>query len=279
VAWRLLVEEGLVRQDLGQGGCAGPGNGPFNMGVDEALLATAVQTGTASLRFYSWDGPWLSLGYAQTVDPRQRLQEAGVGFVRRVTGGRAVLHGADLTYSIAAPDGLLPEGVRESYGAVAGALLEALADLGADVRRSASDSRAAGPGVFDCFAQPAADEICVDGRKLSGSAQRRVGGGFLQHGSIRMRPDPAEAVAAVVPGGGGLGGTSLEECGYTFSERDLVEASVRAFEGLLGCRLEPGELTDREQNQARSRAAEPPNSKGAGSHLWDAGSARIPLKS
>ena len=91
LAWRLIED--------------GPGSGGWNMGVDEALLASAV-AGRATLRLYSWDGPWLSLGYGQPSrgDLRSACLEAGVGMVRRVTGGRAVLHGSDLTYAIAAPE-------------------------------------------------------------------------------------------------------------------------------------------------------------------------------
>ena len=76
------------------------------MGVDEALLASAVHTGRPSLRFYRWQGPWLSLGYGQSLSEvrAERCRAAGVGWVRRVTGGLAVLHGADLTYTVAAPE-------------------------------------------------------------------------------------------------------------------------------------------------------------------------------
>ena len=108
--WRLLALEAGM-QAPGRGGPAGPSSssGPFNMGLDEALLRTAVGTGVPCLRFYTWEGPWLSLGYAQPLEAERRaaLAGAGVGFVRRVTGGKAVLHGADLTYSVAAPDGVL----------------------------------------------------------------------------------------------------------------------------------------------------------------------------
>jgi len=78
--------------------------GPWNMGVDEALLETAIAEGRPALRLYRWEGPWLSLGYGQTFDAAQReaCAAAGVGVVRRVTGGRAVLHGGDLTYAVAA---------------------------------------------------------------------------------------------------------------------------------------------------------------------------------
>ena len=116
--WRLLLD--------------GAAPGPFNMGVDEALLASAIRDGTPSLRFYAWQGSWLSLGYAQVLDAAQasRLRAAGVGWVRRVTGGRAVLHGSDLTYSMAAREDALPSGVRASYTVVADALLGALRSLG-----------------------------------------------------------------------------------------------------------------------------------------------------
>lgn len=266
-AWRLLVFEGP--EDHRGPACPGaPFPGPFNMGVDEALLASAIASGVPSLRFYTWDGPWLSLGYAQPFDTprRQGLEAAGVGVVRRVTGGRAVLHGADLTYSVAAPEGVLPDGVRESYGWIADALLAALADLGVAATRSAPGARAPGPGVFDCFAEPAADEICLDGRKLSGSAQRRAGGGFLQHGSIRLRPDPTEAVVAVAGPDRALGGTSLAEAGHPVTPGRLAEACAAAFAQQLGVRLEPGRLTPEELRRARERGLEPAR----GSHLRDA---------
>ena len=112
--------------------------------------------------------------------------EAGVGVVRRATGGLAVLHGADLTYAVAAPEALLPAGLRPTYEALGAALLAALRVLGVDAQRSAAASAGAGPGGFDCFAEPVADELCVGGRKLVGSAQRRGAGGVLQHGSLRL---------------------------------------------------------------------------------------------
>lgn len=237
----------------------GSAPGPFNMGVDEVLLASAIETGRASLRFYGWQGPWLSLGYGQSFDDERRaaLERAGVGWVRRVTGGRAVLHGRDLTYSIAAPESALAPGLRASYGVVADALLAALASLGVSATRSPAASRAPASSVFDCFERPAADEICLGGRKLSGSAQRRVGGALLQHGSIRLGPDPAAAVAAVAPGSAGLGGTSLAEEGFSISRRDLEAACIRSFERWLGARLETCALDPEQLARARSRGAEP----------------------
>jgi lipoate-protein ligase A len=272
VRWRLLA---LCESGSEAGGGDLPG--PLNMGLDEVLLRGAVATGVPCLRFYTWDGPWLSVGYAQPFDASRlpALAAAGVGFVRRVTGGKAVLHGSDLTYSVAAPNGVLPDGVRESYEAIADALLAALGSLGVAATRSGEGARAPGPGVFDCFEAPAADEICLAGRKLSGSAQRRVGGGFLQHGSIRLRPDPPSAVAAVVPSGRGLGGTSLEEAGRPVSAAILAEACRAAFEDRFGARFEPDRISPPELREARRRGPHPR----PGSHLWDATGARIPPES
>jgi len=237
-------------------------SGPFNMGADEALFETAISSGVPSLRFYTWNGPWLSVGYAQQLAPDriEHLEEAGVGFVRRITGGRAVLHGADLTYSIAAPEGVLPPGVRASYAVVADALLEALEAVGVSAIRSDAGSRAPDASVFDCFERPAADEICVAGRKLSGSAQRRVEGALLQHGSIRLAPDPSSAVAAVAPGGG-LAGTSLEEEGFAIGREALEAACVEAFQALLGATFSASELAPAELSRARARQDSPSGSR------------------
>jgi lipoate-protein ligase A len=239
------------------------------MGVDEALLASAVRTGCPSLRFYRWEGPWLSLGYGQIFD-RERIEacgRAGVGVVRRVTGGRAVLHGSDLTYALAAREGQLPAGLRASYELVAGVLLSALGVLGVEAvaspfphRRETFQNRfeinpmRAGSrlprGDFDCFSRPAGREICVGGRKLAGSAQRRAKGGILQHGSIRLAPDPPEARRASSLSGAGA--TSLMELGVNSAPEVLQAACVEAFEQALGS-LEVGVLTAEDLAEADER--------------------------
>jgi lipoate-protein ligase A len=227
------------------------------MGVDEALLATAQREGVATLRFYTWTGPWLSLGYTQrqSLEEQETHRRAGVGCVRRSTGGRAVLHGADLTYAIAAPEGRLPPGLRDSYSFVADALLAALASLGVPAERSDPKASAPERTVFDCFERPAADELCIGARKFCGSAQRRAHGALLQHGSIRLEADPPAAVHAVAPGG--LGGTSLSEEGHGVTSAALIEACTEAFRTALGEALEPGGLTASEEEAAGRRGAEP----------------------
>jgi lipoate-protein ligase A len=239
------------------------------MGVDEALLASAVRTGRPSLRFYRWQGPWLSLGYGQVLD-RGRIEacgRAGVGVVRRVTGGRAVLHGSDLSYSLTAREDQLPAGLTASYELVAGILIGALEALGVEAvaspfprgreafqqRFQIDPKRAVGRserGDFDCFARPAGGEICVGGRKLAGSAQRRAKGGILQHGSIRLAPDPLEARRASSLSGAGA--TSLTELGANSDPEVLQAACVEAFAQALGG-LEVGALTAEDRAGADER--------------------------
>ena len=234
----------------------GAAHGAFNMGVDEALLGSAVE-GIATLRFYGWEGHWLSLGYAQRLDPRRiaACRDAGVGIVRRVTGGRAVLHGSDLTYCLAAPETALPEGLGGSYRLVADALIAGLQSLGVAAVRTAATRGTAGSSELDCFAAPAEDEICVRGRKLAGSAQRRTRGGVLQHGSIRLAPDPPTVTRAVgfAPGVA----TSLAELGMRVQREELQEALKAAFRKALGSALEECVLSASERRSAERRVEMP----------------------
>jgi lipoate-protein ligase A len=227
------------------------------MGVDEALLRSASAGGIPALRFYRWRGPWLSLGYAQADDPARdaRCAGAGVGVVRRCTGGRAVLHGSDLTYALAAPASALPAGLRASYALVGEALGAGLRALGVAVERSAPAEGTAAQTAFDCFARPAAEELCAGGAKLVGSAQRRAGGGVLQHGSLRVAPDPPEARRA--SGLAATGATSLRELGLAPTDEALRDALALGFEAVFGVRLERSGLAPEERRFAARRGRNP----------------------
>jgi len=235
------------------------------MGLDEALLRSSC-AGAATLRLYMWDGPWLSLGYGQGADALriERCGAVGVGLVRRATGGAAVLHGADLTYAVAAPASELPADLSGAYRLVSGALVEALRGVGVDAWPSPGSRLARVPGrPFDCFLQPAADEICagpLPNRKLVGSAQRRVGGAILQHGSIRLAPDPPSAVWAA--GLSHRAATSLAELGCSADKEEEVGSRLaRALAGCLGLPLELDEASPAEREYAlarmRSHASDP----------------------
>lgn len=240
-AWRFLLD--------------GAAPGFWNMGVDEALLATAAAGGPPTVRLYGWEGPWLSLGYAQraTDERAAACHGAGAGMVRRATGGRAVLHGQDLTYAVAASEASLPHGLRETYALLAEAIGAGLARLGVSAQRA--PARHGDGAGFDCFAVPAGDELCVGGLKLVGSAQLRAGGAVLQHGSLRMAPDPEGVRQAA--GLGGPGATSLAELCCPASREEVQEALRRGFAGALGTALRPGRLTPGEREQAQKRGAEP----------------------
>jgi lipoyl(octanoyl) transferase len=162
------------------------------MAVDEALMARARSTGEWVLRVYSWSAPTLSIGRHQRAcaayDPRS-LADAGVGVVRRPTGGRAILHDREVTYSVTAP-AAGAGALGESYDRINRLLVEGLRALGADVEIARS-RRARGPDLTPCFELPSPGELVAGGRKLAGSAQWRENGALLQHGSILATGDQA----------------------------------------------------------------------------------------
>jgi len=170
-----------------------PRPGPANMALDHALARTLGE-GEAVLRLYSWSRPTVSFGRnepARDVYPAARSaelsEELGVDFVRRPTGGRAVLHDAELTYAVVAPIRALG-GVREAYRRIHRALAAALRDLGAPVAL-ADDTAVPAVDAGPCFQEPAGGEVTAAGRKLVGSAQCRIEGASLQHGSIILSGD------------------------------------------------------------------------------------------
>jgi lipoate-protein ligase A len=165
-----------------------------------------------------------------------------------------VLHGGDLTYAVAAQEDALAGGLRESYRRITDVLLRALVSLGLEAKRVDGVGRAPRARVFDCFADPAPEEICAGGRKLLGSAQRRAGGSFLQHGSLRMRPDARDASRAA--GLAAPAAISLAELGYEGDFGSVRAAIVSAAESALEVAFQRSELADSELDAARARCFE-----------------------
>lgn len=182
--------------------------GAVNMDRDRALWRWSETDSAAGvrLRVYGWEPAALSLGFHQAADAvdRAALAAAGVDLVRRPTGGAAVLHVDEITYAVSAPLGTegLGRGVLEIHGAIAEALITALAALGIDARRGGGGT----PRDFACFAAAGGHEITVDGRKLVGSALRRGRRGFVQHGSLLSSPAHLDLVRFV----GGMGASERE---------------------------------------------------------------------
>jgi lipoate-protein ligase A len=179
--WRLILSPALPGAD--------------NMALDEALLeSVSTRQQPPTLRFYRWDPACLSLGHAQPfeqVDPG-RLHAQGWHLVRRTTGGRAILHADELTYSITAPTGhpLLAGGVLGSYRRLSHGLVAGLRLLGVEADTAPElplmEADRSNPV---CFEAPSAHEITSSGRKLIGSAQVRRVAGVLQHGSLPLQGD------------------------------------------------------------------------------------------
>lgn len=179
-----------------------PASGAENMALDEALMSRARETGEWVLRVYSWNQPTISLGRNQSARGRYDLdgiRTRGLAVVRRPTGGRAILHHREVTYSVTAPVADAGE-LRESYARINRLLVAGLASLGVGAEIAAPARRAAAPGMAPCFDEPSGGELTVEGRKLAGSAQWRMDGALLQHGSILIQDDQS-ALAELVVGG------------------------------------------------------------------------------
>jgi lipoate-protein ligase A len=244
--WRLLLDP--------------PAAGAWNMAVDEVLLDGAAAGGAPpTLRFYQWAPPCLSLGYFQpfdVVDVAACLR-LGVDVVRRPTGGRAILHDRELTYSVALPLRLLGDdgAVLPSYHRLSLALERGLKRLGAPVVLTPESAAQPGPDHGPvCFDRPSAHEILLDGRKLVGSAQVRRATAILQHGSILIEPRidrllaclwlPDRPDARIEDGVAGLA-----EVG-DFDPARIAGALADAFAEEFGVRLVPGRLRADERQAA-----------------------------
>jgi lipoyl(octanoyl) transferase len=169
-----------------------------NMALDEALLVMhEAGTTPPTLRVYGWCQPTLSLGYAQNAQQEVDLAAChaqGVAVIRRPTGGRAVLHDQEVTYSVVMPlardDG--PHTITEHYRRIGMALAAALQALGLSVHLARPQVRAAStraPASPACFAALSRYELSVVGKKIVGSAQKRAQRALLQHGSIPLWMD------------------------------------------------------------------------------------------
>ena len=218
----------------------------YNMAIDEELLARA-QAGKIApvLRFYGWSPPAVSIGRFQKIGSAidaGACARHGIDIVRRITGGRAVLHNQELTYSIIArlDDPLFPSTVLGTYKVIATGLLAGLKRLGIPAEMVSRGGRHAGLVKKDvkdpaCFSSPSWYEILVNNRKIIGSAQRRLSNAFLQHGSILMDYDAA-LEAEVIPGGcGGDVVTSItRELGRAVPREEVMQAFVQGFSEALG---------------------------------------------
>jgi lipoate-protein ligase A len=218
--------------------------GAWNMALDEALLEASAADGTAFLRIYAWDPHTLSFGRNEPSlrrYDRGAIERRGLPVVRRPTGGRAVWHSREVTYSVAAPCSLFGS-LRTSYIEIHAMLAAALGSLGAVVRLADGRSGTGGAGVGACFASAAGGEVVAEGGgKLVGSAQVRAGGAFLQHGSILLSPE--QDVVSSVTRGVAEPPTAIGLAELVSPERAawsaVAEAIVESAAGLWGIARRP----------------------------------------
>jgi lipoate-protein ligase A len=200
------------------------------MAIDQTLLERAM-AGERWLRLYGWAPGCLSFGRHEPAARRYdagRIADLGLDVVRRPTGGRAVWHGREVTYSIACPGGL--GSLRESYAEIHRMLRDALEGIGVAAElapRAPAQSVDAGA----CFARPAGGELMVGGRKVVGSAQLRQGEALLQHGSILIDDDQSVVGAVTLgPVSPDLAAPLRAIAGTKFGKDDLIAAVAAAAE-------------------------------------------------
>lgn len=221
-----------------------PLDGPTNMACDEALMMRvgALQS-PPTFRLYQWDAPTISLGYFQHyTDYESLLPPAGeLPVVRRLTGGGAILHDLELTYSLTLAVGhpLLVEGPSRLYELAHDAVIETFASLGLLAGRcGCSDDSGAAKGPFFCFQRRHCYDVILGGDKIAGSAQRRTRRAVLQHGSIILANRFAQQPSAVV------------ERPFEDSIRGIRSAMIEAFARISGVSCMSGEWSDEELTAA-----------------------------
>lgn len=245
--WRLLADGAL--------------SGADNMARDLAVLE-AVTAGDAppTVRLYSWTPPCLSLGRHQPEEAADLgfCRREGVDVVRRPTGGRAVLHHLERTYSVAAPLGTppLPRPLQDAYRRLCAGLVRACRALGVDAELTGGEVNLSLPSPrtrVPCFEAPAGGEVVVAGRKLIGSSMRAHDGAILQHGAILLDWDGRLQAGAM-----GLADderlrphvtTFAEQLGAAPPPDELDRALVEGLTAELGIDLVPGELTHGERRR------------------------------
>jgi lipoate-protein ligase A len=243
--WRLLCDEDI--------------EGARNMARDWCLLqGVAAGTSPPTVRLYGWSPPCLSLGRHQSLEATDLAycRRHAVDVVRRPTGGRAVLHHLELTYSVTAAPGRhpLPRGLQQAYRTLCLALVDGCRDLGIAASLTDGDVNLTLPGPrtsVPCFKAPAGGEVVVEGRKLVGSAMRARGGAILQHGSLLLDWDGRlQAGTMALADDRELRPhvtTLAEQLGRIPDRSHLVTVLAHAFERRLQVSLRTGRLSPEER--------------------------------
>ncbi len=232
-----------------------------NMAIDEAIFRAGRQREMSpTLRLYGWESPAVSLGYFQNAEREINCgycHDRGIDIVRRPTGGRAVLHGDDLTYSLVAGESSrhFSSDIIKTYRIISGCIIRGLEKSGVEaemVEKGRSGSESAEPF---CFAASYRNELLADGKKICGSAQVRAKGMFLQQGSLLMDFDPVAVCAAIITKDAEAKEKALEasvtsirkSVGDNVGIDTLCRNIAAGFEEVLNIRLIEGRLSPEEE--------------------------------
>jgi lipoyl(octanoyl) transferase len=257
--WRLLLERE-------------PRTGAWNMALDEAIM-DAVAEGAAppTLRLYQWAPPCLSLGRRQPLEgvDLAQLHADGCDAVRRATGGWAILHTDELTYSVAlTPDDPRANGpILDAYRKLSAGLVAGLGLLGVAAQMKPASAGGTHNLTAACFEIPSAYEITAQGRKLIGSAQARPNGRVLQHGSLPLVGDIARVTryltfadaaqrAALASHLRERAATLSAVAGRAIPFAEAADAMARGFAQALNVTLTPAAPTPAELRRAEALVAE-----------------------
>ena len=216
------------------------------MAVDDYMFQSLGEEPTTYLRFYLWNKPTVSIGYSQKAEKVVDLdfcRKRGIEIVRRITGGKLVLHHKEVTYTVCSSDtDIFSQKLMDSYKLISEALNRGLQRMEIESQLAKETPSEYVRGALPCFSHPARNEIEVDGKKIIGSAQKRKGKKFIQHGSIPLEKEEGllKSVSFLYQKGSSVKMTSLtEELGKRVDFDWAVEHLISGMSDYFGVRLIP----------------------------------------
>jgi lipoate-protein ligase A len=233
--------------------------GRENMAIDEHLLALHGPSGAPVLRLYGWDPPAITIGRYQAMDriDSDACRRDGVEVVRRITGGGAIYHDNEITYSVIWPDSGIerPGGIDRTFEAINAFILEAYRFLGLDPAYAKDYQRHGNsPGRTQfCFSGNELYDILIEGKKIGGNAQRRVRGAVLQHGSIPLAIDAVNVQRYFrdrIDAGNFIG--LNDACGRDVSAGEVAGVLVASFKRAMEMGLSEEDLKESEDESVRA---------------------------
>jgi len=235
-----------------------PHKGSWNMAVDDFLFQSLGDEATTYLRFYRWNKPTVSLGRSQSAKKVVDLdfcRKNGIDIVRRITGGKLVLHHKEVTYTVCSSDtDIFSQKLMGSYKLISEALNRGLQRMGIESRLAEETPSEYVRGALPCFSHPSRNEIEVTGKKIIGSAQKRTGKKFIQHGSIPVEKEEGllKSVSLLDQKGKSVKMTSLtEELGKRVDFDRAVEHFISGMSDYFGVRLIPKVFSETDRDAIR----------------------------